>query len=389
MKNIVGQIPRGKDFFPRDKIINRIYRRLDAGSDIYLAAPRRTGKSAIMYFLQDNPRENYEFIYLITASVDNATTYFRMLVNSVHNLAKVSEKSFKAITGILKRIDEIEVLGTKVSFDKKHLDKESRYFEEFKDIIKDLDPRGRKIVFLIDEFPQTVENISRKSESEAAVRFLQFNRTIRQNSNENVHFILTGSIGLPSLAEKLNASVDINDLNILEIPPLDRQEAMKMIKRLLDYYRIPFKEDAIEYLLDEIKYFIPFHLQLAVQELIDDYENKEQPVDKEVVERALVRITNVRNNQYFEHYYSRLEKTFENNQYRFAIKLLEQLTGIENAELSHSQIKQLAEECGVSKRYTYVLRVLEFDGYVLTQNNGQGSCRFTSPILRTWWKKNV
>jgi hypothetical protein len=389
MKNIVGQIPRGKDFFPRDKIINRIYRRLDAGADIYLAAPRRTGKSAIMYFLQDNPRENYEFIYLITASVDNATTYFRMLVNSVHNLAKVSEKSFKAITGILKRIDEIEVLGTKVSFDKKHLDKESRYFEEFKDIIKDLDPRGRKIVFLIDEFPQTVENISRKSESEAAVRFLQFNRTIRQNSSENVHFLLTGSIGLPSLAEKLNASVDINDLNILEIPPLDRQEAMKMIKRLLDYYRIPFKEDAIEYLLDKIKYFIPFHLQLAVQELIDDYENKEQPVDKEVVERALDRITNVRNNQYFEHYYSRLEKTFENNQYRFALKLLEQLTGIENAELSHSQIKQLAEECGVSQKYTYVLRVLEFDGYVLTQNNGQGSCRFTSPILRTWWKKNV
>ena len=108
-----------------------------------------------------------------------------------------------------------------------------------------------------------------------------------------------------------------------------------------------------------------------------------------MVDRAFVRITNVRNNQYFEHYYSRLEKTFENNQYRFALKLLEQLTEIENAEISHSQIKQLAEECGVSQKYTYVLRVLEFDGYILTQNNGRGSCRFTSPILRTWWKKNV
>jgi hypothetical protein len=389
MKNIVGQIPGGKDFFPRDNIINRIYRRLDAGADIYLAAPRRTGKSAIMYFLGDNPRDNYDFIYMITAFVDNATTYFRMLVNSIHNLTKISEKSFKSITRILKRIDEIEVLGTKVSFDKKHLDKESRYFEEFKDIIKNLDTKGRKIVFMIDEFPQTVENISRKSGSEAAVKFLQFNRTIRQTTTGNVHFILTGSIGLPTLAEKLNAAIDINDLNIVEIPPLERQEAVKMVKRLLDYYRVPSKEYAIEYLLDKIKYFIPFHLQLAVQELIDDYENKEQPVDKEVVDRAFTRITHVRNNQYFEHYYSRLEKTFENNEYRFAIKILEHLTKTENAVLSQPAIKALAEECGVSRKYTYVLRVLEFDGYISVHDNGKGSCGFTSLLLGTWWKKNV
>lgn len=40
MKNIVGQTPRGQDFFPRDAIINRIYRRLDGGAHIFLAAPR-------------------------------------------------------------------------------------------------------------------------------------------------------------------------------------------------------------------------------------------------------------------------------------------------------------------------------------------------------------
>jgi hypothetical protein len=341
-----------------------------------------------MYFLQDNPRENYEFIYLITASVDNATTFFRLLLNSIHNLKKISRKSFKSISLILKRIDEIELLGTKVTFDKKYLDKESRYFEEFQGILKKLDSKGKKIIFMIDEFPQTVENIARKSGIEAAVRFLQFNRTIRQTTNENVHFILTGSIGLPPLAELLNATVNIIDLNVVEIPPLNRQEAAKMIRLLLGSYRVIYENNVIEYLLDKIKYFIPFHLQLAAQELIDDYENRCQTVDEDVVDRALSRISNVQNNQYFEHYYRRLEKTFENNQYRFALKLLEQLAETENAELNQSEIKQLAEECGVS-RHTYVLRALEFDGYILTQNNGQGTCRFTSPILKTWWEKNV
>lgn len=55
MKNIVGQTPRGADFFPRDAIINRIYRRLDAGSHIFLAAPRRVGKTSIMRFLGRKP----------------------------------------------------------------------------------------------------------------------------------------------------------------------------------------------------------------------------------------------------------------------------------------------------------------------------------------------
>jgi len=51
MRNIVGPTPRGENFFPRDKIIKRIYRRLDSGSNIFMAAPRRVGKTAIMRYL--------------------------------------------------------------------------------------------------------------------------------------------------------------------------------------------------------------------------------------------------------------------------------------------------------------------------------------------------
>jgi AAA+ ATPase superfamily predicted ATPase len=68
MKNIVGQVPRGDDFFPRGKIVNLIYRRLNSGANVYMAAPRRVGKTAIMRHLEDNPRENCEFQYIITES---------------------------------------------------------------------------------------------------------------------------------------------------------------------------------------------------------------------------------------------------------------------------------------------------------------------------------
>jgi uncharacterized protein len=64
MKNIVGQTPRGADFYPREAIVNRIYRRLDSGNHLYLSAPRRSGKTSIMLAMEDNPRAGYIFTYL-------------------------------------------------------------------------------------------------------------------------------------------------------------------------------------------------------------------------------------------------------------------------------------------------------------------------------------
>lgn len=76
MRNIVGQVPRGKDFFPRNDVVDLLYRRLDAGSNVFVAAPRRVGKTAVMRHLEDRPRENYEFIYMITESVADAGAFY-------------------------------------------------------------------------------------------------------------------------------------------------------------------------------------------------------------------------------------------------------------------------------------------------------------------------
>ena len=57
MKNIVGQTPRGDDFFKRDNIVKKIYRRLEAGNHLFLSAPRRAGKTSIMRYLEDYPQE--------------------------------------------------------------------------------------------------------------------------------------------------------------------------------------------------------------------------------------------------------------------------------------------------------------------------------------------
>jgi len=211
MKNVVGQIPRGEDFFPRPEIIQKIYRRLESGANIYLAAPRRAGKTAIMRHLEDSPRPNYEFQYLITESVDHPITYFKMLLDSFKEFKTLSQKSIKTIGDFLKRFSKIEGFGVKIEFGQQGEKSEVSYFEEFKKLLNALETKeAARIVVMIDEFPQTVENILREHGAGEAEQFLQFNRELRHQDNQHINFILTGSIGLPTLAEKLDATKEIN-----------------------------------------------------------------------------------------------------------------------------------------------------------------------------------
>ncbi|MCZ6872445.1 MAG: hypothetical protein O7G88_02785 [bacterium] len=387
MRNIVGQTPRGDDFFPRDTIANRIYRRLSAGENVYLAAPRRVGKTAIMRHLEDKPRENYEFKYIITESVDNATDYFKRLLESLHRLKSLPRKSLDAIGGFLRKIKGVKIGLEGVGFELDNAEK-SEYFAELKGLMEKLDTGGTKVVIMIDEFPQTVKNILEKNDAEAAKQFLQLNREIRHLRNENVGFILTGSIGLPMVAEQLDATVHINDLSVIEVPPLNRQEARAFTTRLLNYENVRHAHDAIDYLLDKIEWFVPFHIQLVVQELIDEHLDTGEPVNNATVDNAFDKIADRRNDIYFAHYYSRLKGTFpDGRQHAFALALLEELAQ-ENAR-SAQQIDAIAAAHHL-ENYGLVLRTLEFDGYIFRHDDGNKTFyRFTSPVLRLWWRTYV
>jgi uncharacterized protein len=260
-------------------------------------------------------------------------------------------------------------------------------FAEFKKLVQTFDTGGMKVVIMVDEFPQTVKNILQKHGQDTAEQFLQLNREIRHEAHANIRFMLTGSIGLPIMAEQLNATQHINDLRTIEIPPLSREEARELTTRLLAHERVAYEASALEHLLDKIAWFIPFHIQLAVQELIDGYLDTQDTVNQAAVDKAFTKIGEMRNDIYFAHYYSRLEKVFREHELAFARALLKTLT--QQDEIVVQEIHDLARQHAVANAST-VLRTLVFDGYIFaSEENGTAWYRFTSPVLRLWWKQYV
>ena len=385
MKNIVGKPVSGENFFPRNAVIEKIYRKLDGGDNLFMSAPRRVGKTSIMYWLKDNPRKNYAFIYISTEAVDNSEDFFKKLFDellesdAVKGLIKVSEKSKSVFENITKHLKNIKIYGVEVAFN--NGEKTGKYSHEFKKLMEKLDTEGVHIVAMIDEFPSTIENIRNAKGNVEAINFLQLNRELRQIPNASIQFIYTGSIGLPIVVSRIGVPAAINDLNTIEVIPLSQDEGTALSVALLESNKVPFKIEAVTYLLERLKWLMPFFIQLAVQELIDEFDNTKKEIDKLAVDRAFNKICNRRNNIFLESYHTRLQTAFVNGDYVLALSFLAKIA--KSNSVSSRALFQNAQSEDDKKQYRNILRTLEFDGYIFNSNE---SYSFNSPILQEWWK---
>ena len=384
MKIQTGNPVRGKEFFNREKLIEQAWDLIEAGNHILLAAPRRVGKTSVMYYLMDNPKDGYTIIYLITQSVNNENEFFRRIVNRVLKTDYV-QKSQKVITFLEKHKPAISKVGLDgIEFG---ASEEGNYQEILIRILKSSHPESKKLLVMIDEFPETLENIIKDEGETAGRHFLQSNRELRQDSeiSKKVQFIYTGSIGLENIVSKLNVMSTINDLSRLKIPPFKPDEAKQLVSLLLGNVDFTLSDPLINFILKKIEWLIPFYIQLIIWEL-KNLHRDENPdkITEDIIERALTEILEQRN--HFEHWHARLRTSVKGNEYNLVKELLN-ITS-ENETISSNEIHNLAVKYQLESSYKDLVGSLVYDGYINNHDDFK-VYRYNSPILRMWWNKNV
>lgn len=386
MNNSVGQAVRGKNFWKRVNELDSIWSAIDSGSHILLVAPRRVGKTSIMFNLQDEPKDGYIIVYIDTESADSENEFWQklfhvLLEEEFIGKLKTYSKKFASFLETIK-IKKISTKGVEFG-DGSVVD----YATAFENLIKELDS-DKKLVIMIDEFAQTVENIIQYEDKKSAQRFLRTHRALRQNENvtHRVTFIYAGSIGLESVVTKMNASKLINDLNSIKVKPLGRDEAVLFTKELCKSTSIAMSDDVITALLDKIEWLIPFYIQLLIQQIeILSREAKEIEANEAMIHRAIDEALTQR--QLFDHWRSKLKVGFKNKGYLFAKEIL---NGIAiNDMMTSLKIRNKATKHGLDEDYAReIIHSLEYDGYISKYEDGK-RYRFNSPLLKLWWYKNV
>lgn len=389
MKITTGQAARGENFFRRPILINKLWRKIDSDSSIIISAPRRVGKTSLMRYIEDNPKDNFYIVYVITESIYNENKYYKEIVKAILNSDSIKKRdkvinSIKDLAkNVFKSVDEVGIDSVKFS---KNI--ELNYYDKFIEIMRSIDLDGHKLIIMIDEFAQTIENIQQKEGITYAVHLLQSNRALRQNSdiNDKFQFIYTGSISLEGIARRMDSSKFINDLDILKVTPLSDTEGKNLINELLKGLDFTMDDNTINHMINEIKWLIPFYIQLAMDKLQDIYDEENIcAIYNNSVDIAIKRM--IEENNKFSSWHERL-KVYKNNDYKFVIEVLNIISITESKKISYNEMHDLAVQYNLSDTYKDLIDTLIDDGYI---NNDEENkiYTFTSPILRMWWCKKI
>lgn len=393
LKSMIGSPANGiEKYYPREKIVKKIRRKLSSGHNLLISAPRRIGKSTILKYIENHPMENEIIKYIIVQSVDNQEQFFKSLYNELINDKEIFagidgylKKSSNTVKGYLNRITGVSLSG-KIEIDP---NEKVNYYEECIKLIECFKTE-KNIYIFIDEFPDALNNIL-KVNRDLALQFLRKNRDLRQAfSDKNLRFLYTGSTGLQNVVKKLGKLDLINDIDEIKVPPFNQEEAEELIKRLALGFKEEIKEfeipqDVIDYIHKRITWKLPYYMQIIVEELFEYYEDKEEMITNEIVDYVLQEIVKSKSNHsnYFENWKNRLKDAFQNEEYAFCIEILNYIS--KNNTIEYSVFYDLSVEYKIDDS-KYILDVLEHDGYISENNKKYG---FNSILLKEWWYINV
>ncbi|WP_241331354.1 ATP-binding protein [Chryseobacterium arthrosphaerae] len=390
MQNIVGQIASKDNFYMRDREIKRIKRNLNAGANMQIAAPRRVGKSSILYYFLDNPDDGFIHIYFQVESARSKNDFYRKLYRDIIKSDAVGKgkkffEQFKSLgNSFLSRLKGVKIAGNGIDF---HDAEEIDYEEELLNLLLGLELGEDKLVLMIDEFPEVILNIVEENNGEIkeAKKFLQSNRELRNNPEliGRVQFIYTGSNSLNLTVGNLDSSSLINDLASVPVQPLTEVESKDLITSILSTYDYVITDDKLDYIISKIEWTIPFYFQLIIHEIISDIDSTDE-LTTDVIDRAFITAIEQRNDHHFEHYVKRLKRIFNDNERKFIQIFLCQLC--KNAIIDRDEAINLASGILTEEETKRLLGSLKYDGYIINQS--ETTYKFNSPMLRNWWQNH-
>jgi hypothetical protein len=152
--NRVGPLVKGDDFFGREAFVKLASDKLKAGH-VLLAAPRRFGKTSVMYRLMDDPQWDYRIVH---ADLEHLTDPASLIAELTEKLAR-DGKLAKFVSGLRwlsqetwakfrETIEEVELFEVKVKLREKI--RES-WQESGQELFRRVAAANTTVVFFIDE----------------------------------------------------------------------------------------------------------------------------------------------------------------------------------------------------------------------------------------------
>jgi len=381
-KIIIGNTATGKYYFPRPQIEADIWDEISKGNHVLLAAPRRVGKTSVMLAMLENCPEETHCIFKNIQGVKSETEFYQQFFQLIVQCLNKFQKGKKWIADLFAHltIEEITLDGLKFG-EKKPTD----FVEEIHKILPKIKQHGLKVVLLLDELPEVLNNLHKNGKKIEASNILDRLRQWRQNPEIRGHFslVLAGSVGIHHVVKNIEGRTsDLNDFGIVLFEALNRGEAGKYIAWATQGATVQYDESLTNHLLGKINHFIPYFMNLVLDEVNKAARNASNPsITFHNIDVAFDKV--VKASDHFKEWKNRLFDYFTGTESAFLNEVL--IFIAHNNYINPQELYDLAMKHQLGNTYMELIRGLEHDGYVTEQG---ARFVFVSPFLQSYWKQD-
>jgi hypothetical protein len=381
----------------RDALAQRVWQML-AEKSVVLTAERRMGKTYLLYKLWGEAEQQQQAwvqgwlcVYQDLSAASSPLQFVQSVFDKAQDLLSVRRKVAEKTRRFLSRFQDLKIGQIQ-------LPKSStpEWKEILRSIFADLSeqlPHDR-VVFLWDEFPVMLDAIIKQEGGERiAGDILNLLHTLRAEY-PRVRMILTGSIGLHHILNKLRRSgfnnpVN-NDMDVLSVTPLEHADAVDLARSLLESRSIQcqnlaevamdiaIKVDNIPYYIDGVVKRFRYHPQDLP--LIIDAER----IDREI--RSL--LVDADNTLHLAHYLDRIADYYGEVDSELVRSILDTVSAEQQSIATKDIIKIIQNSSSVpilEQLIRDLIKLLEQDHY-LAKDSIDLKYRFRYSLIRQYWQ---
>jgi hypothetical protein len=381
--------------FGRDKVVKLIWGRLEEKSIVFVAE-RRVGKTTVLDEIKYKYDDNCIVIYSDLEKIGSPIELVENILNSTYEYQNKRGKAFKLFEDFRGFLLSVEQVG-KIKFSKeRERDWKTLLIKAIHSICEQSEER---VVFLWDEIPYMLQKIHSKekqknSSENSAIEILDTLRAL-MNEIDNLRFVYTGSIGLHHVISEIAGNLTsqpTNDMDIMELKPLNEQYAREMTEFYLKKELVEYSDKAIIEIIYTECDRVPFYIEKVVKKISLIEDEVSADIVKEEISKMIIDANNELEMEHFRErlskYYTGSVKDVNGNKIKKSsiAKALLNFLAISNS--SHS-----IDDCHTYLKSVYSLedrdltiKLLDFlakDYYIAKDLDNKYSFCFT--LIKRWW----
>ncbi len=388
MKLATGRWVSGSDFIDRESELRILDERVRAGNHTLLTGQRRMGKTSIARELGRRlEAQGWVFLFTDVEGAAGAEDVVANLAEAVHPVRSVSSRFATTMRWFKDNVEEFSPRDFRIKFRAAlNAGNWRRYGEQ---LIRDCAAHEQPVLLVIDELPIFLKRMLGQDDGAQRVdAFLSWLREVVQGLDAgSLVLIVSGSIGLKPLVQRLGIPDRINHLDPFRLGPWDRHASVTCFQRLAESHELPVEPGVAEAVYDALGTGIPHHVQSFFARLreftIMHRRDRVTVEDVDTVYRTALLGPSGQND--LVHYETRLKEGLEDERYAIAMEILAEAATQERFTRSaRGHLEQLYAPVvdDAPGRIADVLEVLVHDGYLEAGDDG---FRFPSRLLKDWW----